>query len=75
VYDVEGRKCAFYATSWAKSPVGPYANEYTWFLWFSESGEKITKIEEFVDSAYIKDFLAKMDAHASDNPNTAKTSN
>jgi ketosteroid isomerase-like protein len=68
VYDTGARKVAFHATSEAKSPIGLYSNEYAWFLQFNESGEKITKIEEFVDSAYITEFLAKLNPHESSDP-------
>lgn len=32
------------------TPVGPYKNEYVWFLSFTEDGKKIIKIEEFLDA-------------------------
>jgi ketosteroid isomerase-like protein len=65
VYDVGARKVAFHATSEANSPIGLYTNEYAWFLHFNESGENITKIEEFVDSLYTTEFFAKIREHRS----------
>jgi ketosteroid isomerase-like protein len=39
--------------------VGPYKNEYVWFLRFDESGEKITEIVEFLDSKAAADILSR----------------
>ncbi|CAK3734884.1 Hypothetical predicted protein [Lecanosticta acicola] len=63
LYDVAARKSCFHATSSATSPVGPFGNEYSFFLWFSEDGEEITRIEEMVDSAYSKEYFARLTAH------------
>ena len=42
--------------------VGPYKNEYVWFLRFDESGEKITEIVEFLDSKAAAEILSKRKA-------------
>jgi hypothetical protein len=39
--------------------VGPYKNEYVWFLRFDESGEKITEIVEFLDSKAAAEILSR----------------
>lgn len=41
----------------AKTPVGPYANEYVWFLTFDETGTKIVKIVEMLDGIAAKSLL------------------
>lgn len=43
----------------ATTPVGPYSNEYVWFLKFDESGEKIVSIVEFFDSKAAAEVLAR----------------
>ena len=43
----------------ATTPVGPYSNEYVWFLVFDETGQKIVSITEFFDSKAAADLLAK----------------
>lgn len=44
----------------ATSTVGPFNNEYVWFLTFNETGEKIVNITEFLDSKASTDIRAKM---------------
>jgi len=60
IHDFEARTCAVHAKSTANTPIGPYANEYTFVLTFAEDS-KILRIEEFVDSAYIKEYLARLE--------------
>lgn len=48
--DVSQRKTVCWSSLSASTPVGPYSNEYVWFLTFDESGEKITAITEFIDT-------------------------
>jgi ketosteroid isomerase-like protein len=40
--------------------VGPYKNEYVWFLRFDEEGKKITEIVEFLDSKAAAEILSKV---------------
>ncbi|KAL2168917.1 hypothetical protein VTG60DRAFT_6687 [Thermothelomyces hinnuleus] len=63
VHDAAQGKAAIYALSKADTPVGPYSNEHALFVWFDESGEKVTKIEEMFDSIVIKDFFPKVQAY------------
>jgi ketosteroid isomerase-like protein len=60
VQDVEARTCMMHASSTANTKKGPYANEYALILTFTNDGKKIEKIEEFADSAYSKEFFAKL---------------
>lgn len=53
-----------YALSKADSPWGPYSNEHALFLWFDESGEKVTKIEELFDTTVMNTFLPKIKERA-----------
>lgn len=38
----------------------PYRNEYAFFLAFSEDGEKVERIEEFLDSKFATEWFEKM---------------
>lgn len=38
----------------------PYRNEYAFFLAFSEDGEKVERVEEFLDSKFSTEFFEKM---------------
>ncbi|KAK4124751.1 hypothetical protein N657DRAFT_331757 [Parathielavia appendiculata] len=62
VHDAANGKAAIYAITKADSPSGPYQNEHAVFLWFDESGEKVTRMEEMVDSAFLKDYMPKLQA-------------
>ena len=42
--------------------MGPYSNEYSLFLTFTDDGTKIKRFDEFVDSAYTGAFFAKLQA-------------
>lgn len=41
----------------------PYINEQATFIWFDESGEKVTKIEEMNDTAFRRDWEPKYYVH------------
>ncbi|KAF2169292.1 hypothetical protein M409DRAFT_20518 [Zasmidium cellare ATCC 36951] len=56
-YDVENRRSAFYATGAGETPIGHFTNEYSFFLSFDESGKKLTRIDEFVDSGHTSKFF------------------
>jgi ketosteroid isomerase-like protein len=60
VHDAETRKCVIHASSSANTKIGTYGNEYALFLTFTEDGKKITKVEEFADSAYSAKFFANL---------------
>jgi ketosteroid isomerase-like protein len=64
-HNAEARTSYMHASSRAETPIGTYANEYALVLSFTEDGTKITKIEEFVDSAYSAQFFAKLAISAS----------
>jgi ketosteroid isomerase-like protein len=50
-HDAEARTSVIHASSRAITSIGPYTNEYALFPSFKEDGKKITRIDEFVDSA------------------------
>lgn len=57
VHDVAKGKAVIYAISRADTPFGvEWTNEYAAFITLGESGEKIVKLEEMVDSAFMKAF-------------------
>ena len=49
-----------HASGRGDSPVADYKNEYAFFLEFNSTGDKITRIEEFVDAQFSQSFLAKV---------------
>lgn len=46
----------------------PYRNEYAFFLMFDEAGEKVVRIEEFVDSRFATGFMEKLQHFLSSQP-------
>lgn len=63
VHDSDHNKATLYAIATANTPFMPYRNEQAVFLWFDESGEKVDKIEEMFDSAFMEDFLPKFQGY------------
>lgn len=64
VHDAANGKACIYALTKADAPWGPYSNEHALFLWFDETGEKVTKIEELFDTVVMADVMPKMIAEA-----------
>lgn len=62
VNDPDEKTIAVYATGTAKTPWGPYDNSYVFFL--KCEGEKIVRIDEFVDSKFSTEFFEKMQAYS-----------
>jgi len=60
IHDAEARVSVMHASSMANTRIGTYTNEYALFLTFTKDGERVTKIEEFVDSAYSARFFADL---------------
>ena len=57
----EARRAVVRSTLCANTPVGPYNNEYVWIFTFSESGEEIVSITEFMDTKAVEDFRIRLD--------------
>ncbi|KIW16362.1 hypothetical protein PV08_06413 [Exophiala spinifera] len=60
--DVEKRKVFLHLQCHAETDAGPYENDYHWILTMNETGDLIDDIVEWVDSAYLKDFLARLES-------------
>ncbi|KAF2844600.1 hypothetical protein T440DRAFT_523349 [Plenodomus tracheiphilus IPT5] len=60
IHDAATRTCIIHASSKAETKIGPYTNEYALILTFTEDGRKVTKFDEFVDSAYSRQFVAAL---------------
>ncbi|KAM0249348.1 hypothetical protein ACHAQJ_009109 [Trichoderma viride] len=60
VVDVEARRVMMHLTSTAETDIGPYNNEYIFWLTISEDGEKVDEIVEFLDSFYTAGFLERL---------------
>lgn len=61
MHDPEARTSVLHLRDTAQSPVGAYDNEYMFILSFTEDGTKITKIEEFLDSANCNEFFGRIE--------------
>jgi hypothetical protein len=61
IHDADAHTSIIHASSTAETEIGPYANEYVLILTFTEDGKKVTKFDEFVDSAYSKEFFAALE--------------
>ncbi len=59
-HDPEARRSVMYAVVAIKSAVGAYEMELVMMLSFTETGEKVVRIDEFFDSAVYAGFFAKV---------------
>ncbi len=59
MHDVGKNKAAVYAMSKGKLPWGPWDLEYSIFITFSEAGDKVARLEEMMDPAFLQDFGPK----------------
>ncbi|GIZ46905.1 hypothetical protein CKM354_001001100 [Cercospora kikuchii] len=66
VHDAAQGKAVIYAVSAGDTPFGDWTNEYAVFLKFSENSETVQSVEEMVDSAFMKDFMPKLQKHLVD---------
>lgn len=58
VHNAAKGKAVIYAISRADTPFGvEWTNEYACFVTLDESGERIVKLEEMVDSAFMQSFF------------------
>jgi ketosteroid isomerase-like protein len=60
VHDACAHMSIIHASSTGETDIGPYANEYALILTFTDDGKKVTKFDEFVDSAYTNKFWAAL---------------
>ena len=59
MHDVEKNKAAVYAISKGKLPWGPWDLEYSVFITLSDAGNKVARLEEMMDPAFLQDFGPK----------------
>jgi hypothetical protein len=64
VVDEVERKVTVWASSTAETDIGPYTNEYAFFLKFDADG-KVEWVGEFVDSALSLPFVLRLREHLS----------
>lgn len=62
VEDREAHRIVMWLKARADTVVGEYHNEYMWTLDFDETGEKIMRMHEFVDSVVDREFWPKLSA-------------
>ena len=58
--DAEAHTVIVHATGSAETVVGPYRNEYVFFLKMNEAGDELVEVEEHVDSAFIASWYPKL---------------
>jgi hypothetical protein len=61
-------KVVLHAKSSAETSIGPFGNEYMIVLTMSTDQEKIVHIKDFLDSAFNRDFIRRLESHLSGNP-------
>ncbi|KAJ5245024.1 hypothetical protein N7489_005120 [Penicillium chrysogenum] len=66
VHDAEHNKAAVYATSKGLLPWGDWNLEYSIFITFTEDGEKVARLEEMLDTAFLQDFGPKFGKYLQD---------
>jgi hypothetical protein len=59
LHDAEKNKGVVYGISTGTTPFGPWAMGYATFLTFNEAGNRIARLEEILDSAFMKQFAPK----------------
>ena len=63
MHDTDLKKSTLYAIVDVKSILGPASMEFVMMLSFNETGDKVTRIDEFFDSAVYSDFFGKLQQH------------
>lgn len=58
----------------ADSVVGPYANEYVMILHATDDGTRLQKVEEFLDSLTLTQWMGKLRAFQEEEEKQAKQS-
>ncbi len=66
MHDGESHQSMIHIWNHSDSIIGPFEVETVWFLDFTEDGKKIKKVEEFVDTDYLTNFLGKLPQPESD---------
>lgn len=62
VEDREAHRIVMWLKACADTLAGEYINEYMWTLDFDETGEKIIRMHEFVDTVVNREFWPKLSA-------------
>jgi len=60
IEDSAANKVAMWAKSTATTIIGPYTNEYMLVFYFNETGDKVERFLEYVDSANSVSFFPKL---------------
>lgn len=59
VVAADDRRVVIRSSQSSTTTLGPFSNEYVWFFTFDDNGEKITRIDEMLDSAASKEMMAR----------------
>ncbi|KAJ4390943.1 hypothetical protein N0V93_004542 [Gnomoniopsis smithogilvyi] len=60
IEDEKANTVVIWCSSTADTVIGPYGNEYVLLLHFNETGDKVEKIVEYVDTEYSKSFFGRL---------------
>ncbi|KAG6118808.1 hypothetical protein E4U13_008252 [Claviceps humidiphila] len=71
IHDPSNNTAVVYAVADGDTPFGPYHNEQAVFLWFNSKGDKVDRIEELFDTAFMAEFKPKFKKWALENPGAA----
>lgn len=67
MHDPLRNMAAMYAISTADTPFGDWTNEYATFVTFDDGGGRITRVDEMMDSAFLRDFYPKYARYSEEN--------
>lgn len=74
VVDERANKATIFCSSTSESVLGPYQNEYMILLHFNDTGDKVERVVEFVDSGYSISFFQKLAETVAEKEKAAKLS-
>lgn len=60
IFDRDARKSVIYGNVDVQSLIGPASMELVLMMSFNDAGDKVTRIDEFFDSAVYNSFFAKL---------------
>lgn len=70
IHEATKNKAVIYAISTGKTPFGPWDMEYAMFLTFTEAGDRIARLEEMLDSAFMQQFVPKFQSYLEEHGKT-----
>lgn len=65
MHDGDAATAVLHVRTTADSAIGPYTNEHVMFFTFTDDGKKLTKLQDFMDSAFVRDYQPRFKAYIS----------